>query len=396
MKALLVDDERLALIQLEKMLKELADIQIVGTSMNPLQAIEMAGELMPDVIFMDIQMPELSGLQAAELLQDICPSAEIVFVTAFDEYAIQAFELQALDYVLKPLQRKRLLKTLHRLKQKHVPTPSVPTLGEPVSIRCFPSLQIEYKEDQAEELIKWRTTKGQELFAYLLHHRGQLVRKSELLDLLWPDIDPKKATTLLYTTIYQIRQNLKRNAIDIPIQSLSAEEGYMLDAGRVRLESDEWEHNLRMLEHVNVNNLAAHQRVLDMYRGEYLGKHDYLWAEGDRQRMAMRWLHHAQQVAECYSQNGMWSEAVQVYHRIQQEQPLSEDSFFALMKLYDLMGQRASVEEQYQLLLKMLEQELNLEPKGEITHWFECWRQQVSEARAHAPIGMASKRNSYE
>ncbi|SFL76044.1 Two-component response regulator, SAPR family, consists of REC, wHTH and BTAD domains [Paenibacillus sp. 1_12] len=384
LKALLVDDERLALLQLEKMLKELADIHIVGTSMNPLQAIEMAANLKPDVIFLDIQMPGLSGLQAAEQLQEICPSAEIVFVTAFDEYAIQAFELHALDYVLKPLQRKRLLNTLQRLKQPETNPKNDPHLGDPVWIRCFPSLQIEYKEDQADEFMKWRTSKGQELFAYLLHNRGQLVRKSMLLDLLWPDIDPKKAITLLYTTIYQIRQNLKSCGIDIPIQSYSAEEGYVLDAGRVRLESDEWEENLRMLEHVTVNNLTDHQRVLDMYRGEYLGKHDYLWAEGDRQRMAMRWLLHAQQVADCYAQNRMWNEAVQVYLRIQQEQPLSEDSFFSLMKLYDHMGQRASVEEQYQLLLKMLDQELNLEPKREIILWFENWKQQVSDMGVRA------------
>jgi two-component system LytT family response regulator len=381
MKALLVDDERLALMQLGKMLRELADIEIAGTSMNPLEAIEMAANLKPDVIFLDIHMPELSGLQAAEQLQEICPSAEIVFVTAFDEYAIQAFELQALDYVLKPLQRERLANTLQRLKKQSRPLPEKqPTVEQSVLIRCFLSMQIEYKDPSVEQL-KWRTSKGQELFAYLLHYRGQMVRKSVILDILWPDLEQKKAITLLYTTVYQIRQSLKRHDINIPIHSLSAEEGYTLDVTRVRLESDEWEQGLRMLDTVTQQKLAEHQHVLDMYRGEYLGEHDYLWAESERQRMRMLWLQHAQQVADCYWQGGMWNEAVRIYQRIQHEQPLSEDSFFALMKLYDHLGERAAVEDQYHRLIRMVEQELDVEPEAHITMWYKRWKRQTQLMR---------------
>jgi two-component system LytT family response regulator len=374
MKALLVDDERFALMQLEKMLTELIDIEIIGTSMNPLEAIEMAAILKPDVIFLDIHMPNISGLEAAVLIQEVCPSAEIVFVTAFDEYAIQAFELHALDYVLKPVMRERLAKTLQRLKPQ-LQVSEKDTAFEPaVVIRCFSSLQVEYKEQTVEQL-KWRTTKGQELFAYLVHYRGQSVRKSVLLDTLWPGVDQKKAIALMYTTIYQIRKSLKRHGIDISIHSLSVEEGYMLDAGRVKLESDEWERSLRMLKDVNPSELEEHQRVLDMYRGEYLGDHDYIWAENERQRLRMLWLQHARQVAEVYSQNGMFNEAVVVYQRIQREDPLLEESFFGLMKLYDLLGQRVAVEEQYQRLVKMLEQELNVGPQEQISRWYEMWRQ---------------------
>jgi two-component SAPR family response regulator len=374
MKALLVDDERFALMQLEKMLTELIDIEIIGTSMNPLEAIEMAATLKPDVIFLDIHMPKISGLEAAVLIQEVCPSAEIVFVTAFDEYAIQAFELHALDYVLKPVMRERLAKTLQRLKPQLQVSEKATTFEPAVMIRCFSSLQVEYKEQTVEQL-KWRTTKGQELFAYLVHYRGQSVRKSVLLDTLWPGVEQKKAIALMYTTIYQIRKSLKRHGIDISIHSLSVEEGYMLDAGRVKLESDEWERSLRMLKDVNPSELEEHQRVLDMYRGEYLGDHDYIWAENERQRLRMLWLQHARQVAEVYSQSGMFNEAVVVYQRIQREDPLLEESFFGLMKLYDLLGQRVAVEEQYQRLVKMLEQELNVGPQEQISRWYEMWRQ---------------------
>jgi two-component system LytT family response regulator len=276
--------------------------------------------------------------------------------------------------VLKPVMRERLAKTLQRLKPQLQVAEKDTTLEPAVVIRCFSSLQVEYKEQTVEQL-KWRTTKGQELFAYLVHYRGQSVRKSVLLDTLWPGVDQKKAIALMYTTIYQIRKSLKRHGIDISIHSLSVEEGYMLDAGRVKLESDEWERSLRMLKDVNPSELEEHQRVLDMYRGEYLGDHDYIWAENERQRLRMLWLQHARQVAEVYSQNGMFNEAVVVYQRIQREDPLLEESFFGLMKLYDLLGQRVAVEEQYQRLVKMLEQELNVGPQEQISRWYEMWRQ---------------------
>jgi two-component system LytT family response regulator len=372
-KVLLVDDERLALRQLVKMLQELTDIDIAGTSMDSVQAIEMATVLKPDVIFLDIHMPEMSGLQAAVMLQEVCPSVEIVFVTAFDEYAIQAFELQAIDYILKPVQRERLVKTIQRLRLRLSSSERQLPSAETVMIRCFPSIQIDPKH-LGTEPIRWRTSKGQELFAYLLHHRGQLVRKSMLHEVLWPDLDIKKATSLLYTTIYQIRQSLKHAGIVIPIHSISVGEGYSLDAARVRLESEEWEQSLDALEEITEERFPEHQRVLDMYRGDYLSDYDYLWAESERQRLRMLWLHHAQQLAQAYSQRGLWNEAVQVYRRIQEDHPLVEDSYFALMKLYDRLQQRIAVEEQYQRLTQILKYELDIEPDELITRWYEQWK----------------------
>ncbi|CDL80307.1 two-component system response regulator BtsR [Xenorhabdus cabanillasii] len=115
MNVLIVDDEPLARENLRCLLEEETDIQIIGECANAVEAIGTIHRLKPDVVFLDIQMPRITGLEMAGML-DPEHRPYIVFLTAFDEYAIQAFEEHAFDYLLKPLEKERLSKTLQRLR----------------------------------------------------------------------------------------------------------------------------------------------------------------------------------------------------------------------------------------------------------------------------------------
>ena len=115
MKAIIIDDERLAREELKKLLAPYPEIQIVGEATNADNAIESIKQLKPDVLFLDIQMPGKSGF---DLLEDISGVPEIVFVTAYDEHAIRAFEVNALDYLLKPVQASRLAETVKKILNK--------------------------------------------------------------------------------------------------------------------------------------------------------------------------------------------------------------------------------------------------------------------------------------
>ena len=117
MRVLVADDEAPARGKLQRWLSEQGDIEVVAESEDGLSAAEAIERLRPDVVFLDIQMPGLSGLEvAAQLEQETAPL--IVFVTAFDEHAIKAFELNAIDYLLKPYDKDRLLKTLSRIRAR--------------------------------------------------------------------------------------------------------------------------------------------------------------------------------------------------------------------------------------------------------------------------------------
>jgi two-component system, LytTR family, response regulator len=115
MKALIVDDERLARKELMTLLEEHPSIEVVGEAMNADEAMNMVNDLNPDLLFLDIQMPGKTGFQLLEMLDSV---PLVVFTTAYDEFALKAFEVNALDYLLKPIQPERLAETVAKLQEK--------------------------------------------------------------------------------------------------------------------------------------------------------------------------------------------------------------------------------------------------------------------------------------
>ncbi len=117
-RTLVVDDEQLAREELCFLLDRVGDVTVVGQAANGVDALRLAGELRPDIIFLDVQMPGLTGFEVARRLVDADLIAQIVFVTAFDQYAVDAFSVNAVDYVLKPVDAERLEHTLGRVRRR--------------------------------------------------------------------------------------------------------------------------------------------------------------------------------------------------------------------------------------------------------------------------------------
>jgi len=118
LRVLLVDDETIVLRDLERLLSRVADLEVVGTAGDGMSALALIDRLEPDVVFLDIQMPELDGLAVVEALDEERPPL-VVFVTAFDRYAIRAFDTDAVDYLLKPFDAERLDRALARVRERH-------------------------------------------------------------------------------------------------------------------------------------------------------------------------------------------------------------------------------------------------------------------------------------
>ncbi len=116
MRILIVDDERPARDKLRRLLAQEADVTALAEARDGVEALEQIGEFRPDVVFLDIQMPEVSGIDLAASLP--APAPLIVFATAFDEYAIRAFDANAIDYLLKPYDQARLQRALERVRQR--------------------------------------------------------------------------------------------------------------------------------------------------------------------------------------------------------------------------------------------------------------------------------------
>ncbi len=112
-KTIIVDDERLAREEVRRALKNYPEFKIVGEANNVDTAISLIEKQQPDIIFLDIHMPEKSGF---DLLEELTTVPEVVFTTAYDQYAVQAFEVNALDYLVKPLREERFAKTIEKVK----------------------------------------------------------------------------------------------------------------------------------------------------------------------------------------------------------------------------------------------------------------------------------------
>jgi two-component system LytT family response regulator len=115
MKALLIDDERLARLELRRLLAAHPEVEIVGEARGGEEALELIPQLAPELLFLDIQMPGMTGFELLEQLEDL---PQVIFTTAYDAYAIQAFAVNALDYLLKPIAPARLAAALGRVRPR--------------------------------------------------------------------------------------------------------------------------------------------------------------------------------------------------------------------------------------------------------------------------------------
>ena len=116
-RALIIDDEPLARDKVKRFLRDEEDIEIVGECGNGKEAVSAIKKLSPDLVFLDIQMPEMNGFQVLQAVGAVYMPA-VIFATAYDQYAIQAFDVHALDYLLKPFNRERFRRAIERVREQ--------------------------------------------------------------------------------------------------------------------------------------------------------------------------------------------------------------------------------------------------------------------------------------
>lgn len=134
MRALLIDDERLARAELRRLLAAHPDVEIVGEAVNAADGVQQIAALKPDLIFLDVQMPGGSGFDMLAALEE---APEVIFTTAFDQYALQAFEVNALDYLQKPIQAARMAAALQRCAMRYQRLTSAGTMAPAATRKLF-------------------------------------------------------------------------------------------------------------------------------------------------------------------------------------------------------------------------------------------------------------------
>jgi len=169
MRILIVDDEPLARSRLQDLIEDIGGHQVVGEADNGLEALRMVSELNPDVVLLDIHMPEISGLEVARQLSDSGSTSAVIFTTAYSEHALEAFDANAIDYLLKPIRQARLEQAL--TKAQPLTSSQLDAIGAPGSsgrqhisvqmhgnIKLIPVDDIYYFQSDSKYVV--------------IHHRG--------------------------------------------------------------------------------------------------------------------------------------------------------------------------------------------------------------------------------
>src|ERR671914_2881372 len=118
LRTVLVDDEQLARDELGYLLGQMGGVEVIGQAGNGVEALATIDRLQPDLVFLDVQMPGLTGFEVARRMLDSGPPSHIIFVAAYDQHAIEAFEVNAVDYLLKPVESSRLAMAVERVRRR--------------------------------------------------------------------------------------------------------------------------------------------------------------------------------------------------------------------------------------------------------------------------------------
>ncbi len=176
LRIVIADDERPAREFLKTILREFGDVELIGEAENGADAVEIIRQLKPDLALLDLQMPEISGIEAVKLLEkSVMPM--IAFVTAYDEYAIKAFEVGAVDYLLKPVEKSRLRETIDRVAERLSQTDWRNTQAEKISN----AVQIYENAPRVERLERIPVKKREEIFLIEVADIASIIADGELL-----------------------------------------------------------------------------------------------------------------------------------------------------------------------------------------------------------------------
>ncbi len=268
MRAVLIDDEHYALQGLKMRLDEIGGIEVVGSFKNGKQALENIEDLRPDIVFLDIEMPTISGIELFPQILDKLNNVKIVFMTAFTQYAVEAFELNAMDYIVKPVETERLRRTIERFKDVK------PPLTEDVQkteVNCFRKLSI--LANGAEINLGLRK-KSEELLAYLICAEGEFVSKEKIMETLWPEAEKDKAANNLYVAFY----GLKRQGAGVLSESLESVRGKMrIRSEQITCDLYEFNNLLKLCGSIDDDTIIAARKAAELYRGALFEENYYAW-----------------------------------------------------------------------------------------------------------------------
>jgi two-component SAPR family response regulator len=282
-KVIAVDDEWYNLEELCGLIEETGFMSVIGKYQNPMKGLEEAKSICPQAAFIDIEMPEIDGITLAEKLLEINPAMIIVFITSWNQYAVQAFDLNALDYILKPIKAERFKRMVEKIRCEI--KQDIPFQSQEIIIKCFDGLKVSI----GSVSVKWERAKAEELFAYLLMNHNHYIHKETIIDNLWPEYEPAKALPILQTAICKIRNIFAQVKNEVKLDYSGNR--YCLTLKNAKCDYFEVENALARYNAEAESTYLAIKEACALYHEGFLAQQGYLWSiekdEGIRKKLTV-------------------------------------------------------------------------------------------------------------
>ena len=252
MNCIIVDDEPVARKGMKSLVEQIPQLTLVGSFNNAIAASAYINEYTVDLIFLDIQMPEKDGLELAKELKDIYKDINIVFVTGYSQYALDALKIHCSGYVLKPAKKEDIEDALANLRAP------IQYNDNKLRVQCFGSFEVFYNNKP----VNFDRSKAKEIFAYLIDRRGAAATTGELCGILW---DGKSADESSKHYLRNLIASLKKS-----LKVCDAEDVFICKRNYFAVNSEK-------IECDYYKYLERDAAAVNSYKGEYMSQ--YSWAE---------------------------------------------------------------------------------------------------------------------
>lgn len=369
MKVILIDDDESMLIIMRKMLDNISDIQILGAFQCLKEAENfLKSDNIIDIIFIDINMPEENGIDFTKRVLKDRETTKIIFITSHKEYALDAFEVYAFDYIVKPVNRERLTESINKIRKKSDTVKNVDLLDTEdylITISCFGGLEIRSSDGK---VIKLPSSKCEELISYLLLNRGKYVSKWRIIEDLFSGMEISNAEIYLNTTIYKLRKTLQPYGLKEAIKN--SNQSYKLDISSIYVDFIEFENKVNSLYNKKLTTMNAIE-VENMYTGDLLGDKEYCWSLPEKERLTTIYCNYAKELCIRLMEENNYYLALTILKKLEKTDEFDEEINCLLMQVYVAKNDKSALMKQFKLYQERLKKELGVAPTNKTINLYK-------------------------
>jgi two-component system LytT family response regulator len=334
--ALFIDDEPLSHPHFKSVAAQDSRINLLQTFTSPFEIlgyikhhVDSKNPEPIDIIFTDIQMPHMSGIELAEQIQSMLPTVEIVFITAYDKYMLEAFQLYAAGYLLKPIAPDDIKKLLDKMEKRHLPLKKSDdkksVKSDKLSISCLGSAQLPFKLP---------TEKAQELFFLYISRNGKPIKREKIYELLWPEFDVQKAYNNFYVTNTFLKRTIATQGFDSIIDR--SDDYYSIPTSRIDCDYFEF---MRLGDSTFRSDIKSLEAAVALYKGDFCSGKDWFFLDDVRLDCNKHYCALMYELATLYTESKKIDQAEKTLLQILDTDVFEEKAYNQLKKLYTQTNQ---------------------------------------------------------